>query len=144
MRPIDADDVLAKLRRMVNHCETNGMGRELAILFRVFDAVMDSPTVRCKDCEQMKAKGLEFYFCDCDNVFECSEALSNAPTLTLDDLLPNGRWIETVQGGNYNERTDLTCPVCGKDFENVPWPDEWHYCPSCGAKMDESEDQIER
>ena len=63
MRPIDADAVFAKLGRMVNYCETNGKGRELAILFRVVDAVMDCPTigvvsvVRCKDCERMEEKG---------------------------------------------------------------------------------------
>lgn len=37
----------------------------------------------------------------------------------------NGRW------------EDLQCTVCGK----IGWSDEDDYCPNCGARMDEVEDE---
>jgi len=40
---IERDKMLAKIARMINYAETNGMGRELTVLFQVGDAVMDCP-----------------------------------------------------------------------------------------------------
>lgn len=44
--------------------------------------------------------------------------LENAPTLTLDDLRPKGRW------------EDGTCTNCGQVDFSKP-----NFCPNCGADM---------
>lgn len=40
---IEREALLEKIARMINYAETNGMGRELTVLFQVGDAVMDCP-----------------------------------------------------------------------------------------------------
>ena len=55
-------------------------------------------------------------------------SLKSAPTLTLDDLRPKGRWVD----GN--------CSMCGA---SIPTDNQWdfidesdcHYCYNCGADM---------
>lgn len=41
---IEREAFLSKIARMINYAETNGMGRELTVLFQVGDAAMDCPT----------------------------------------------------------------------------------------------------
>ena len=60
--------------------------------------------------------------------YECSGDLINEPTLTLDDIVPHGRWIDSKR------TSDSKCSVCKKW---VVWTGvEFAYCPNCGAKMD--------
>lgn len=68
----------------------------------------------------------------------------NAPA---EDVLPvrHGRWIETTQPMGWDEVTCAECSECGEDFVLDEWGMEdmknlMHYCPNCGAKMDEEEE----
>lgn len=62
--------------------------------------------------------------------------LAYAPTLTLDDLRPKGRW-NIVEIDKATNRITIECPKCGM-VEEVPlttyglWRD---FCPNCGADM---------
>lgn len=100
--------------------------------------------------------------------------LDDAPTLTLDDLRPHGRW-NFIRVDKARSRACFECSECGTLFElemfvaeemspkvvallesGAATKDELlllngvnynycpNYCPSCGAKLDGSEDQIER
>ena len=54
----------------------------------------------------------------------------------------HGRWIEQ----EADMDTIYECSVCGEPFvtiDGTPADNLWHYCPNCGAKMDE-EDQPKR
>lgn len=53
--------------------------------------------------------------------------LENAPTLTLDDLRPKGRW-EPVDA-RYSR-----CTNCKRE-RNIQTQIGWGFCPSCGADM---------
>ena len=55
------------------------------------------------------------------------EYLEKAPTLTLDDLRPKGRW-EPVDA-RYSR-----CTNCKKD-RNIRTQIGWGFCPNCGADM---------
>ena len=48
----------------------------------------------------------------------------------------HGRWKEEFDGID----TIYECSVCGEPFvtiEGTPADNLWHYCPNCGASMDE-------
>lgn len=89
---------------------------------------------KLKDLEELEYKyfmspaAVPFY--EADKVWEILEA---APTITYADLVPHGRW---------EPRTDVVgfvrCSVCHDCNIYDDWPDgkKWHYCPSCGARMD--------
>lgn len=61
------------------------------------------------------------------------EIINNAPTLTLDDIIPHGRWIYHVDDLFPNEST-MECSHCHGEELLTLINDE--YCPACGAKMD--------
>lgn len=81
------------------------------------------------------------------------EAMENASTLTLDDLIPHGHWVwKHRHRGGLRQRTgvdsmgethtitvderyevdDPYCSECGKLNESA----FLSYCPNCGAMMD--------
>ena len=65
--------------------------------------------------------------------------VGTTPTLTLDDLMPKGRWIKRGYGCGENE---YECSVC-HETEWRTSASRMKYCMFCGAKMDlkgESED----
>lgn len=49
---------------------------------------------------------------------------------TLDDLRPQGEWID------YSEDGYLECPFCNHLTNCEGNIDELHYCWNCGAKME--------
>ena len=55
--------------------------------------------------------------------------LDNAPAADAVEVV-HGRWVEVP-----SMAPEYKCSECGQTFE---WwePDEAHYCPNCGAKMD--------
>lgn len=59
--------------------------------------------------------------------------LDEMPTLTLDDIVPHGRWEQTKDGdwecSNCKEAVNIC--VCGKDKTRYK-----PFCPNCMAKMD--------
>lgn len=60
--------------------------------------------------------------------------LMTAPTLTLDDIVPHGRWEE------YPDSAHLRCTHCKIEFKKEKMTDTKNYCPNCGAKMDLEEE----
>ena len=53
--------------------------------------------------------------------------VGTTPTLTLDDLMPKGRWI--AQDETF---TKFMCSVC----ESKNYGGHEKFCPNCGARMD--------
>lgn len=72
-------------------------------------------------------------------------AVANAaPTITLDDLIPHGRWIPT--GTNNAIGPLVRCSSCGKYINPSATAIELNrqklepkFCENCGAKMDKEE-----
>lgn len=69
------------------------------------------------------------------------EDIEEAPTVDAVEVV-HGRWI--ISGEEYRNQ-DVTCSACGDKRETYGWPRKQlekdcqrkHYCPNCGAKMDE-------
>lgn len=49
----------------------------------------------------------------------------------------HGEWEKEFCSNGWHEWDNLICKNCGKKFERVAWPSEWHFCPNCGADMRE-------
>ena len=58
--------------------------------------------------------------------------VGTTPTLTLDDLMPNGRWIKRGYACGENE---YECSVC-HETEWRTSASRMKYCMFCGARMD--------
>lgn len=52
--------------------------------------------------------------------------MEETPTLTLDDIVPHGRWVAQNEG-----RTRFMCSNC----ESKNYGGHENYCPNCGARM---------
>ena len=56
------------------------------------------------------------------------DVIANAPAI---DPVKHGRWIEDDDGDGRH------CSVCGVDYcDLVTYPENFNFCPMCGAKMD--------
>ena len=74
-------------------------------------------------------KGMSTYAEQCGATLAVG-MLREAPTITLDDLRPHGRW------GNYEPYSDgYRCLHCKLIHRSCT-----AYCPNCGAKMDKEDD----
>ena len=70
----------------------------------------------CKNCRDRHGKT------------DCFCMLAGAPTLTLDDLRPKGRWDP--------DWWRPKCSLCGFQGSVFDVPvNPFNYCPNCGAKM---------
>ena len=69
---------------------------------------------------------------------EILTALKEAPTLTLDDLRPKGRWVGIGYEG-YADGTPVydywECSECGEEVEGEDVPETHPFCHGCGADM---------
>lgn len=63
------------------------------------------------------------------------EVVDEMPTIDPESLRPHGRWEEGESGF-------LVCSECADVFILEEWlaDGKWKYCPNCGAKMDEEEE----
>ena len=69
-----------------------------------------------------------------DAVHAVIERIHNAPTIDAESVR-HGHWLfyEEPDGYYHSE-----CSECGQWCdEDVFLKGKWHYCPNCGAKMDE-------
>ena len=70
--------------------------------------------------------------CTSDNEY-LSDRLKKAPTIEAKPVV-HGRWEEASDGDG------IVCPFCRTDFCTIIYDTEhFNYCPNCGAKMDEKE-----
>lgn len=68
----------------------------------------------------------------------CLEDVKKAPTV---DAVPvvHGRWLECEDGW---DDTHYQCSECGMEWNldaGTPEENDMHYCPNCGARMEEDE-----
>lgn len=72
------------------------------------------------------------------------EALNMAiKALEQEPKIGQGHWIEK---DGYDGDTYYDCSVCGESWttiEGTPWNNGMRYCPNCGAKMAENEEDKE-
>ena len=69
--------------------------------------------------------------------FEILKIIDDAPTVDAVDVV-HGQW--EIIPDDYFDLVELKCSVCGEswgfeDYEDCI-PQNYHYCPNCGAKMD--------
>ena len=93
--------------------------------------------VHCEKCS------LQFGFC---SMFESEEEAIEAWNRRADneaEPVKHGRWKSMIEPLGWDDTTTAECSVCGESWvlDDENWTiDEvrqyWHYCPSCGAKMD--------
>lgn len=61
---------------------------------------------------------------------DCYMEVYKAPTV---EIMKQGKWNEAEAGDG------IVCSVCGTDYCNMIkgiYPENFKYCPNCGAKMD--------
>lgn len=101
--------------------------------------------MRLIDAERLK-EGLKYHYHPTDQEYEEDRrwavgynagldralySLAYAPTLTIDDLRPHGRWI------GKNSPYDVNIHICSVCREQVSiLGNKLRFCPNCGAKMD--------
>lgn len=75
--------------------------------------------------------------CSKDEVQETIQRIENVPTVDAAPVV-HGEW-ERIED-DYLDLVNLKCSVCGEEwcFEDYDdcVPQNYHYCPNCGAKMD--------
>ena len=85
-----------------------------------------------------KATGFRTNCEDCTSIdcLECiiDEAIKNAPTIEAKPVV-HGRWISK---NHHGYEWVFVCSNCDY-IDGYPFNDRSNYCPNCGAKMDEKE-----
>ena len=76
--------------------------------------------------------------CTSDNEY-LSERLQKAPTIEVNPVV-HAHWVTEQEAEEIN-RYDLTycCSACGHCDWDCTESEGFEYCPNCGAKMDEKE-----
>ena len=59
---------------------------------------------------------------------------------TTSKKLKTNKWIKEHQGNGWDDWISLTCPVCGKVHNKVPYI--YSYCPNCGTYMEDKNNEI--
>ncbi len=62
---------------------------------------------------------------------EFLDKAKDAPTVDAVEVV-HGQWISYLDGENIMPERYYRCNMCGSRGHDI----RWHYCPSCGAKMD--------
>lgn len=55
----------------------------------------------------------------------------------------HGHWIEVQRIHEKDHTAICECSLCGDTVWVYDGQRAWNYCPNCGAKMDEVEDEID-
>lgn len=78
---------------------------------------------------------------DYNRIKDIPEAFNSLPTRAFKSIkngtpLPKGKWTSATLGG-------YTCSNCNKEFTYPRFIGRalYYYCPNCGAKMSESEEE---
>ena len=67
-----------------------------------------------------------------------TDDIDNTPTLTLDDIMPHGQWIEDEKGEVICSKCGIRIPEMYSNADSII-KSECRFCHSCGAKMDGKE-----
>lgn len=79
------------------------------------------PTVNIKDINELKL--VKLVDLSEDSINEIAEAV-------VQKLMSHGRWIR-------EPNCWYRCSECGSHYPSLADNMDYHYCPNCGAKMDE-------
>ena len=88
---------------------------------------------RCYNCRNLK-----YMKCDYCSTADYIYMIEDMPTA---DVAPvrHGRWVEKEK---YTFGIMYDCSLCENRILDTGHP--WHYCPNCGAKMDEPMEEDKR
>lgn len=85
----------------------------------------------CEECTRKEGYGIFGAACTPCWVMDAIEEFENASTIDAEPVR-HGRWII--------DKGDMWCSECGyEDVTENGEPEDYHYCPNCGAKMDGGE-----
>ena len=103
------------------------------------------------DADAFEADCRKRYCTDCDNyngvkcracwVDDMLGEVEDAPTISPNEVRGVGHWVtekEAIDANDYSLRD--TCSVCGHCDWDCTESMSFKYCPSCGARMEVSED----
>ena len=73
----------------------------------------------------------------CDRPCLWRRVVSDAPTVDAVEVV-HGYWV--ILPDDYFDLVEMKCSVCGESWGFEEYedciPQNYHYCPNCGAKMD--------
>lgn len=95
--------------------------------------------MRLIDADALKAElggqRLDHDFCICGDESTARDFIDDAPKIDA-ELVKRGKWID-ANAENHDLRDKwVRCSCCGYNT-TTGFASEYHYCPNCGAKMDE-------
>ena len=96
------------------------------------DALADNIAVLFERNQALIDEWLRYYI---------EDEITDAPTIDAESVR-HGKWIEiNTESGIFLTYDEVKCSECGfVEFFNKGWA-RFKYCPSCGAKMDEVNDE---
>ena len=121
---ISRDAVLYTVVNMRLRCDTNDIDDFCALLLECF-AVLPTAEQRAVTMKPEIDKDW------------LKKAMEDAE-LTFFAEPRKGKWIDGNEG-KWNTAYCPKCSVCGTPFYGIE-PVRYHYCPNCGAKMEENDD----
>ena len=93
------------------------------------------------DKQEIIIEELENICMNNEYVLELLAELKNQPTVDAEPVR-HGKWIETEDNITFD--TMYKCSECGEEFmliDGTPTQNLYNYCPNCGAKMGESDNE---
>ena len=84
----------------------------------------------CSGCFEGNMEENAFCGIPCDDY----KRISKIPAADVRPVV-RGKWREEMVVGGFAESWESTCSICGKRYMDIGKP---HFCPNCGAMMEES------